>query len=152
MQTDTYNTIITAINDCTSIADIVQCTKTINTITVDKDTIAFFYNLINKKFYEINNTINICVFNAENFEIYNKIKIAFESNILTSRLQATRIINQLIDIESIVVIDFCNIIRIEPEFADELFRVFKSKNNKVTIHPTNTTEAIENMISYVERN
>lgn len=64
---------------------------------------------------------------------------------LVSRSQAKRVLSSL-DKFKIVMLDFSEIDTIGQAFADEIFRVFARRHPEITIHATNTNEAVERWI------
>jgi anti-sigma regulatory factor (Ser/Thr protein kinase) len=68
---------------------------------------------------------------------------------LVSRSQAKRLLTR-IDRFKVVMLDFSGVASIGQAFADEVFRVFRSKHPGVELVPTNTSLEVRRMISRAE--
>jgi len=76
------------------------------------------------------------------------VKLYIMGTIYISRSQARRILAGLEEFQSIIL-DFDKVPTIGQAFADEIFRVFKSKYPKKVITPINMNEAVQFMINRV---
>ncbi|MCH8986916.1 DUF4325 domain-containing protein [Patescibacteria group bacterium] len=79
-----------------------------------------------------------------------KVKLYTMGTIYVSRSQARRILSGLDQFESIIM-DFEKVSTIGQAFADEIFRVFKSKYPKKIVSTINTNEAVQFMIDRVAK-
>ena len=79
-----------------------------------------------------------------------KVKLYTMGTIYVSRSQARRILSGLDQFESIIM-DFEKVPTIGQAFADEIFRVFKSKYPQKTVIPVNANEAVQFMIDRVAK-
>ena len=79
-----------------------------------------------------------------------KVKLYIMGTIYVSRSQARRILAGLDQFESIII-DFKKVPTIGQAFADEIFRVFKSKYPQKTVIPVNANEAVQFMIDRVAK-
>lgn len=79
-----------------------------------------------------------------------KIKLYTMGTIHISRSQARRALTGLEKFKTIIL-DFDKVPTVGQAFADEIFRVFKTKHPEITINPVNMNEAVEFMISRVEK-
>jgi hypothetical protein len=68
---------------------------------------------------------------------------------LISRSQAKRLLARF-DRFKVVVLDFSGVASIGQAFADEVFRVFRSKNPEVEIVPINASSEVRRMVSRAE--
>jgi biotin operon repressor/anti-sigma regulatory factor (Ser/Thr protein kinase) len=68
---------------------------------------------------------------------------------LVSRSQAKRLLTR-VDRFKTVVLDFSGVAAIGQAFADEVFRVFRSKNPSVEVVPVNTSSEVKRMIARAE--
>ncbi|MCX6763360.1 MAG: DUF4325 domain-containing protein [Candidatus Moranbacteria bacterium] len=79
-----------------------------------------------------------------------KIKLFTMGTVHVSRSQARRVLNGLNKFKTIVM-DFDKVPVIGQGFADEIFRVYKSKHPEINITPINMNEAVKFMINRVEK-
>lgn len=79
-----------------------------------------------------------------------KVKLFTVSGIYVSRSQARRILAGLDKFKSIIL-DFDKVPMVGQAFADEVFRVFKTKHPDIKITPINMNEGVEFMINRVEK-
>ncbi|MDD3023084.1 MAG: DUF4325 domain-containing protein [Syntrophomonadaceae bacterium] len=75
--------------------------------------------------------------------------LQYEGEALVSRSQAKRLLARFDQFKEIVL-DFKGILIIGQPFADEIFRVFQTKNPQTHLYPVNTNEDIERMIKLVK--
>ncbi|NCO12732.1 STAS-like domain-containing protein [Candidatus Pacearchaeota archaeon] len=77
------------------------------------------------------------------------VKLYTMGTVYVSRSQARRI---LVGLEKYkhIVLDFQNVPTIGQAFADEIFRVFKSRHPDIEIEPINMTETVEFMVKRVD--
>jgi anti-sigma regulatory factor (Ser/Thr protein kinase) len=75
----------------------------------------------------------------------------YEGEQLISRSQAKRILNRVERFKT-VILDFQDVDIIGQGFADEMFRVFQSKNPQITLIPVNENADIKKSISAVNTN
>lgn len=68
---------------------------------------------------------------------------------LVSRSQAKRLLGRF-DRFKVVVLDFSGVASIGQSFADEVFRVFRSKHPEVELVPINASSEVRRMISRAE--
>lgn len=79
-----------------------------------------------------------------------KIKLYTMGTIYISRSQARRVLNRLEKFRK-VILDFENVPTVGQAFADEIFRVFKSKHPEVKIESINMNESVNFMVERVKR-
>ena len=70
--------------------------------------------------------------------------------IYISRSQARRILAGLEKFKS-VILDFDRVSTVGQAFVDEIFRVFQSRHQDITIAPVNMNDAVRFMIGRVEK-
>lgn len=78
-----------------------------------------------------------------------KIKLYTMGTIHVSRSQARRVLHELNKFKTITL-DFDKVPMIGQGFADEIFRVYKTKHPEINIIPVNMNEAVEFMVGRVE--
>ena len=74
------------------------------------------------------------------------IEPRWETDELISRSQAKRLLARL-DLFKRVVLDFRNVDMIGQAFADQIFRVFANEHPEIELLATNTSVAVQQMIS-----
>jgi anti-sigma regulatory factor (Ser/Thr protein kinase) len=79
-----------------------------------------------------------------------KVKLYTVGGLYVSRSQARRILAELDKFKSIIL-DFDKVPLVGQAFADEVFRVFKTKHPDITIIPINMDKGVEFMIDRVEK-
>ena len=79
-----------------------------------------------------------------------KVKLYTMGTVHVSRSQARRVLHDLNKFKTIIM-DFDKVSLIGQGFADEIFRVYKSKHPEINIIPINMNEAVEFMIKRVEK-
>lgn len=79
-----------------------------------------------------------------------RIKLFTRGSIYVSRSQAKRVLVGLEKFRT-VILDFDQVSGVGQAFADEIFRVFQTKNPGIKIIPENMTEAVKFMIGRVEK-
>jgi len=79
-----------------------------------------------------------------------KIKLFTMGTVHVSRSQARRVLQGLSKFKTILM-DFDKVPVIGQGFADEIFRVYKSRHPEINIMPINMNEAVEFMIKRVEK-
>jgi anti-sigma regulatory factor (Ser/Thr protein kinase) len=77
-----------------------------------------------------------------------QIKLYMSGTVHISRSQARRVLSGLEKFKT-VILDFDKVPIVGQAFADEVFRVFKSKYPKITIIPTNMNDTVEFMVRRV---
>ncbi len=79
-----------------------------------------------------------------------KIKLFTMGTIHVSRSQARRVLHELGKFKTIIL-DFDKVPLVGQGFADEIFRVYKSKHPEIDIIPVNMNEAVEFMVKRVSK-
>lgn len=140
---DSYGTILTIDNE---IKDLFVDTEALNhkgtkvTFTVSKNSNLHLTDLF-KKYQTNQDTMAF-----DKTEV--KVQLYTMGTIYVSRSQARRVLFGLNKFKSIVL-DFDQVPMIGQGFADEIFRVYKSRHPEVSIIPTNVNDAVEFMIGRV---
>ena len=79
-----------------------------------------------------------------------KIRLFTMGTVHVSRSQARRVLHELNKFKAITL-DFDRVPLIGQGFADEIFRVYKSRHPEINIIPINMNEAVEFMVNRVEK-
>ena len=86
----------------------------------------------------------------KNLKMGTQIKFCEEGNGFYSRSKARQVLTGLEKFKT-VILDFDKVPTVGQAFADEIFRVFKTKHPDIIIKPINMNETVAFMVGRVEK-